>query len=204
MDDRVRLRLNQMVDQHGPAVLDDVARASALLDQVCPAQPLECSLLRAALEEGVPAQLRQHPVTSPMAQADVDALVRRLQDRRAISPDAALWAVQSWAQAVRKPAPPGGWSQADAPTALVASPAAPLGAPPLPSGPSGPSWGAPPPLAGPGGAPGGSSWGGGPAWAPPPQPPKKRWLLPALAGLVALGVLGAGVPSSPRETAPSA
>ena len=65
----------------------------------CSDQQLEVSLLAAAQEERVAADLLKMPAGTPKPIV-LDQLSRRLQQRRAFTPEAARWAVDSWALAL--------------------------------------------------------------------------------------------------------
>ena len=94
-----RRRLRELIGQHGTELVSDARRTKALLLDLCTDQKLEVSLLCAAQEERVAADLLKMPAGTPKP-IFLDQLARRLQQRRGFTPEAARWAVDSWALAL--------------------------------------------------------------------------------------------------------
>jgi hypothetical protein len=94
-----RRRLRELLGQHGIELVSDARRTKALLLDLCTDQKLEVSLLCAAQEERVAADLLKMPAGTPKP-FFLDQLARRLQQRRGFTPEAARWAVDSWALAL--------------------------------------------------------------------------------------------------------
>ena len=94
-----RRRLRELLGQHGIELVSDARRTKGLLLDLCTDQKLEVSLLCAAQEERVTADLLKMPAGPPKP-FFLDQLARRLQQRRGLTPEAARWAVDSWALAL--------------------------------------------------------------------------------------------------------
>lgn len=99
MDDRARQALTELVTRFGPEALGTPARIRGFLADKCGNLRLENNVLMGALEEGIPAGLLNIGSAMPVA-ALISRFVDQLQSHRAISTDAALWAVESWALAL--------------------------------------------------------------------------------------------------------
>ena len=137
MNPAPRRRLRELIGQHGTDLVSDSRRTRALLMDLCSGQPLEVSLLAAAQEERIAADLLKMPPGTPKP-IFLDQLSRRLQQRRAFTPDASRWAVDSWALAL------GIVSSADLNSAPAAAPAPPPKPPPSQAAPAGASPATPP------------------------------------------------------------
>lgn len=91
--------LSDMLTQYGSDLCEDVRRCRGLLNDLCPERPGERSVLIAALEEGVPRDLRARSSGEPR-----ELLVARLGERlvasRLYPASVARWAVESWADAL--------------------------------------------------------------------------------------------------------
>lgn len=91
--------LQTLMESYGAVLLGDPVRLRGLLNDEVPQARRETSLLLLALEERVPQDLlRVHSGEDPAAWSR--RLVRRLVDERALSPQAAQWAVRAWMQAL--------------------------------------------------------------------------------------------------------
>jgi len=116
MDEDAARGLNQLVARR-PDAIAAPALCTALLHDYCGTHKRECAALVNAVAEDIPAELLRGPGHVPN---DVwfDGLVQRLVNNRAMSAEAADWAVTRWAEAlgVRPP---------QAPAAAPGPPAAP-------------------------------------------------------------------------------
>ncbi|HLW97032.1 MAG TPA: hypothetical protein VKR82_00175 [Candidatus Acidoferrales bacterium] len=98
MNDRAKQKLVQLLDEETLGVLDEPERLEGLLRDYCGDCRKEISALIAALQEDVPADLaRGSGEPYPILTA---RLAGKLHDERNIVPDAAQWAVESWAFAL--------------------------------------------------------------------------------------------------------
>ena len=99
MNSTPRLTLTRIIAERGRGICDHPARLEALLRDLCGAYKREINVLVGALEERVAADLmssaRRIPRDTLLA-----SLARRLHDARAYTPEAARWAVDSWAVAL--------------------------------------------------------------------------------------------------------
>jgi hypothetical protein len=188
MDAAPREELARFVRDGDPELLQDARRIKGLLQDACPEHRRENALLVAAVEEGVAARIGRLG-DSLSIPGELEQLAGDLMRTRAITPEAARWAVGAWAWTLGKgPVPDGEGAEvpiappAETPPMAARRPEAtpperrprePVGSTIAPSrtgdvrqpvGPR-PAWGAP----------------------PPPRPPRSRSLA------VALAVIGAVV-----------
>lgn len=99
MNGRPEEVLRAIVAQYSPSVCDDPRRFKSLLHDLYGGHPRDINILVAALEEHVAADLRASHGSVPL-EVTLARLIKRLQDNRALAPDAAQWAVHSWAVAL--------------------------------------------------------------------------------------------------------
>jgi hypothetical protein len=99
MHRQVRRTLAKLVQQYGDELIDDPRRTEALLNDLCGKYTREIFVLVNAQRRRVPVELRDAPGWIPIS-ATVNRLARRLEEQLALTPDAALWAVESWALAL--------------------------------------------------------------------------------------------------------
>jgi len=116
-------KLREIVDTYGQSVVDDPRRCKALLLDYCGQYRREIFVLNAAQEERVAIALQDVNSGIPLPVL-VAQLTRRLVDNRALAEDAARWAVEAWAYALRL--------SDDVPTAPVVDDENPFAPPPLP------------------------------------------------------------------------
>lgn len=95
--DAVPGALKGLVDRFGTTLLGDAQRLRGLLADEVPQAKKEISVLLLALEERVPQDLMRVHSGEPISSLS-PRLARRLTDDKALSPDAARWAVHAWAQ----------------------------------------------------------------------------------------------------------
>jgi len=101
VDDTVRQTLMKLRDEYGLSLLKDPDRLEAHLRDLAPGKNVEIHCLVSAVREGVVADLLSAPDGLPI-DALIARLCARLQDRTAMNPEAAGWAVASLAQALGK------------------------------------------------------------------------------------------------------
>src|SRR5689334_11749059 len=99
MNELPRRRLCELIARD-PGLTEEPQRCEALLRDLCGGHKPEIHVLVGAAREYVPAEL----VSSQFRKTPdllVPLLAKRLQDNLALSQEAALWAVESWALALR-------------------------------------------------------------------------------------------------------
>jgi ABC-type transporter Mla MlaB component len=94
-----RQKLQEIVAHYGDAIVEDPRRCRALLLDLCGEYRREIFVLTTAQEEQVPNDLLEMGERMPTSVL-VAQLTRRLMDNRALTEDAARWAVESWAEAL--------------------------------------------------------------------------------------------------------
>lgn len=99
MRDKPAATLRKLIQQHGNDLTEDSRRTEALLNDLCPTYRREVFVLVNAQRQQVPADLLAAPKWMP-AEAVSVRLSSRLQERLALSEEAADWAVRSWAIAL--------------------------------------------------------------------------------------------------------
>ncbi|NNL14263.1 MAG: toll/interleukin-1 receptor domain-containing protein [Acidimicrobiia bacterium] len=180
--------LRDIIERYGPEVADDPRRTQALLRDMVGENRAEVAALVAAAEEGVGATLLQS--SRGLTPEAAKRLARRLQDNRALTEDAAVWAVAAWLHALGvegpteaemttpiptgqpEPASAGGSTPpAPPPPPLIGGTVPAAGAAPPPDATI-PAAGTAPPTGGSG--PGGAAAPPGPPPTPPPTPPPFR------------------------------
>lgn len=97
--------LKRLVKQYGRELVEDPRRTEALLRDLCGQHPREIFVLVNAQRQRVPLELINAPQWLPSA-ATHTRLARLLQSKLAITPEAAEWAVESWATALELDSPP--------------------------------------------------------------------------------------------------
>ncbi|MGC9397356.1 MAG: hypothetical protein ACP5J4_21130 [Anaerolineae bacterium] len=100
MNNETRQKLREIVDTYGQSVVNDPRRCKALLLDLCGQHRREIFVLSAAQEEHVANDLQDIRGGIPLPVL-VAQLTRRLVDNRALAEDAARWAVDAWAYALR-------------------------------------------------------------------------------------------------------
>ena len=191
--DETKRTLRDIIERYGPEVADDPRRAQALLRDMVGENRAEVAALVAASEEGVGATLLQS--SRGLTPEAAKRLARRLQENRALTEDAAVWAVTAWLHALgvegptevemttpipndpSQPGPAGGpATSASTPPPPPVGGTVPAGGAAAESGATIPAVGTPPPS-------GGAAAGGGasppvppatPPSGPPPTPPPFR------------------------------
>ncbi len=105
MKSEPRRVLQQLIERYGVELAQDPRRTEALLNDLCGEYRREIFVLVNAQRQNVPAELLAAPAWMPHA-AVWSRLSRRLQDKLALAPDAADWAVETWAEALSLTQPP--------------------------------------------------------------------------------------------------
>jgi hypothetical protein len=104
LDPAPRLALEELVAAHGTELARQPERVGGLLRELAGDHRHEISLLVAAAEEGVAAELCE-PAEDGFSVDRLSGMIRRLQDHRGLSQADALWALGAWADAVAGHAP---------------------------------------------------------------------------------------------------
>ena len=125
-----RAVLRELATTHGSELLGDPRRLQGLLRDLVGAHRREVSALVVAAEEGVGSILLG--VSAGLGPATADRLARRLVTERALSEEAARWAVESWAHAVGVPIDPSAGDELPDHVSDLHPPPPPAPPPPLP------------------------------------------------------------------------
>jgi hypothetical protein len=99
MNNVPRQTLRQIIDKYGQDLCSDARRCEGLLKDLCGSYRREINVLVNALEERVPLDLLAAGSSMPR-ELLLGKLTRRLEDNLGLTPEAALWAVDSWALAL--------------------------------------------------------------------------------------------------------
>lgn len=99
MNNQVRTALAKLMAQAGDSLLADPRRLRAALSDECPSFKREVSVLMAAVEHRIPAELQTKSSSQPWPTV-AGRLVKRLVDDAGLSEAGALWAVETWALAL--------------------------------------------------------------------------------------------------------
>jgi hypothetical protein len=99
LHDAPRRALAEIIARHGPELSTDVRRVEGLLRDHAGAHRREIAVLMAAAEERIPRDLLATEPGLPLEMGR-SRLVQRLEEQRAINPEAARWAVAAWAEAL--------------------------------------------------------------------------------------------------------
>lgn len=102
MDNKVRIKLCELIKKNGCLIYEDSKRCEAFLKDVCGDARREINVLVGALKEGVVNDLIILSENHVPIEIIIKRLVKRLEDNLAISEDSAYWAVESWALALEK------------------------------------------------------------------------------------------------------
>src|SRR5918998_3222507 len=99
MNDAPRQTLRELIARHGPGLCSDARRCEGLLRDLCGEHRREINILVSALKERVPLDLLAAQSAMPRGLLAA-RLAKRLEDQLALTPEAARWAVDSWALAL--------------------------------------------------------------------------------------------------------
>lgn len=99
MNDEPRQALREIVAKYGAEICSDSRRCEGLLKDNCGSYRREISILVNALEEHVPLDLLAGKNNAPR-ELLLNRLAKRMEDNLALTADAAVWAVESWALAL--------------------------------------------------------------------------------------------------------
>lgn len=99
MKDQPRQVLCDLMTKYGQDLSNDGQRCEALLRDFCGKARSEISILIAALREGIVTELRSSKQTVPTGVL-LARLDQKLQDHLYLQPEAAMWAVDTWAIAL--------------------------------------------------------------------------------------------------------
>jgi len=120
MPDAVRQKLRDIIVEHGRDLIQTPEQCAGLIADEFADSQLEASLLRTALQDGVPQELLDPRVPTPI---QVNRLAKRLEKQRGLEASLAMSAVQAWVYALdlgtpplNDSGPPSGLGEEDAPT----------------------------------------------------------------------------------------
>jgi hypothetical protein len=99
MNNAPRQTLRQIIAKQGQDVCSDARRCEGLLKDLCGGHRREINVLVNALEERVPLDLLAAGNSMPR-ELLLTRLTKRLEDNLGLTPEASLWAVDSWALAL--------------------------------------------------------------------------------------------------------
>jgi hypothetical protein len=99
MHKKPRRTLAKLLDDYGDELIHDPRRTEAFLNDLCGKYTREIFVLVQAQRKRVPAELRAAPKWIPTG-TTVNRLVNLLESQLALTPEAAAWAVESWAIAL--------------------------------------------------------------------------------------------------------
>lgn len=99
MNNLPRHTLARIIVEHGRGICDTPKRVEALLRDLCGEHRREINIIVGALDERVAADLLAAGKSVPRA-ALLARLAARLRDNLALTPEAALWGVETWAFAL--------------------------------------------------------------------------------------------------------
>ncbi len=99
MHDAPRQKLRELIIEYGRSLCEDPRRCEALLKDYCGQHKREIFVLISALKNRVAEDLLKAPAGIPQSMV-LARLNKRLEDELAMTPDAAHWAVESWALAL--------------------------------------------------------------------------------------------------------
>lgn len=99
MNNFPRQTLRRILTKYGREICSDAGRCEALLNDLCGEYRREINVLVNALEERVPLDLLAAAKTNP-PELLFTKLEKRLEEQIAMTPEAARWAVHSWALAL--------------------------------------------------------------------------------------------------------
>ncbi len=105
MHEQPRRILRQLIQRHGMELAHDPRRTQALLNDYCGHCRREIFVLVQAQRERIPGELLAAPRWMPTETLHT-RLARRLEENLALAPEAAAWAVESWALALGHGTPP--------------------------------------------------------------------------------------------------
>lgn len=94
-----RRTLAKIVEKYGDELISDPRRTEALLNDLCGKHTREIFVLIQAQRRRVPAELRESPRWIPTS-TTINRLITNLENQLALTPEAATWAVESWAIAL--------------------------------------------------------------------------------------------------------
>ena len=100
MNEEPRQILREMIDHYGRELCDDPRRCAALLKDHCGKYKRENFALINALENRVAIELRQPSSGVPLSVL-ITRLSKRLEDELGFAENIALWAVETWALAIK-------------------------------------------------------------------------------------------------------
>lgn len=99
MDNLPRQTLRRIVAKYGKDIAGDARRCEALLNDLCVSRRREINVLVNAIEERIPLDLLAAANSLPL-ELLLARLEKRFEDQMGVTPEAARWAIESWALAL--------------------------------------------------------------------------------------------------------
>ena len=99
MNNQPRQTLRLILAKHGREIAGNAERCRGLLNDLCGAYRREINVLVTAVEERIPLDLLAAARSTP-TELLLNRLEKRLADQTGLTPEAARWAVESWALAL--------------------------------------------------------------------------------------------------------
>jgi len=96
MNNIPRQTLYQLIQKEGITRYSEAKKCKAVLSDLCGEYPREISALVVALEEQIIDELQKNAQFIPL-ELLLKQLAKRIQNQRAITEEASIWAVESWA-----------------------------------------------------------------------------------------------------------
>jgi hypothetical protein len=102
MNDEAKGKLQELIDKHGPTVIEDRQRCEGLLLDYLGNFRRESAVIINALKDDIPSDLVSSKSLNIPFPALRENLIRRLQDSHAMEKEAAEWAVDTWKSVLTK------------------------------------------------------------------------------------------------------
>ena len=100
MSDIPRLELAKVIKKYGEDLCQDARRCEAFLKDLCGRHKREIFIIGSGIRERIPEALQnnaQNPVSFNLL---IGSLTKRLRDNLGLSPEAAVWCVETWTYAL--------------------------------------------------------------------------------------------------------
>lgn len=99
MKEQIREELRKLIELHGEEMCNDHKRCKAFLADICSNQKREINILLSAMHENIPRELIRNSGT-PLELLKI-RLVKSLEESTGLSEENSVWAVETWAFALK-------------------------------------------------------------------------------------------------------